>query len=267
MELAAPARVGDRCRRAEKKTLWTAPQQSPGDVCLLFSPKCQKCDEAVGQVKERTAGDGLCVCVCVCGGGGGVAIFSTSHPSAQIHRTNFTGKLAYPPPPTHCLRKNAELMNHEYILWLSLSDLSEPRIPSLGEDGAIYIYVTHTASFLLLFQATHSSVAWLNPRCQVWSRDLLFFEENGRKNPSPSDNGRTSQSWISPQMCTSLPSSLTSASSESSRLCEGVDESLASGLVAHLSQRVLFFSILIDHHLFPSCLLWTFYNHIFDAKH
>lgn len=62
------------------------------------------------------------------------AIFSASHPSVQVQRINSTEELALPPPPTCCLKHNANLMNHEHILRLSLCD---PLVPCLQRSGRI----------------------------------------------------------------------------------------------------------------------------------
>lgn len=55
--------------------------------------------------------DGAVVHFCV-----SLAIFSARYPPVQVQRINSREKLALPPPPTCCLRHNAELMNHEHIL-------------------------------------------------------------------------------------------------------------------------------------------------------
>lgn len=69
-------------------------------------------------------------------------------------------------------------MNHEYILWLSLSDLSEPRIQSLWEDVAIYICATHSALLLLLFQAKRT-LRTESP-LQGSEQRLAVFQEYGK---------------------------------------------------------------------------------------
>lgn len=45
-----------------------------------------------------------------------LAIFNICHSSVQVQRINSTEELARPPPPTCCLKHNANLMNHEHIL-------------------------------------------------------------------------------------------------------------------------------------------------------
>lgn len=91
-----------------------------------------------------------------------------------------------------------------------------------------FISMLPVPSLLLLFQTMRSSneLYWLNPRCKVGSRDSLFFQEKGRNNRSPSDNGRISPVLDKPADVQIITELMTSTYSESSVRSEGVDESV-----------------------------------------
>ena len=122
----------------------------------------------VGCVDTNSA-DGCC-----CPGYCKLAIYSISQTSVQVERINSTEKMALPPLPTYCRGHNAELINHEYILRLSLSDLSVPCVQSLWEVtylGLIILLILCYSFFFINFFSHTSSLYGII--CSLWPLYLI----------------------------------------------------------------------------------------------
>lgn len=185
-------------------------------------------------------------------------------------------------------------MNHEYILWVSLSDLSEPRIQTLREDEAIYcISVLLIPRCFYCFSKPNRAVRSLPAESplegseQRRAEDLFFRKgaEIALYLLMPSDNGPISLVLDKPadvRIITQIINKrifwvinafwgtwqeLGGWNTHCNEFC-ALSEAYKRSKSGVPPEHCIVFSLAsVLTTLFLSCLLWAFLKHIFYAKH